>query len=159
MDSREKRLVKLGFILLLPLLFLQLVLVRQFGEPFPAIMMPSFNAQEDCIDCIEFRNPEIWLLLTDGDSLLVDKHDLLAHIHLPQRNRVISRILPAAAWENPSPELRTFFRNWISGGEIPNSSGQMRINWKKYHYGLDGSSSVELEDSYTIQIMEPNEAD
>ena len=89
-DPVEKQLVKYSFIVMIPLLFLQIPLRHIYDfEPYPAILLPSGASTVRDTGFISFTQKNISAITTSGQRLDVNVHDLLSTLPLQYRSYVV----------------------------------------------------------------------
>ena len=88
----EKRLVKIGFILLIPLLFLQIPLRHKYKvEPYPTILLPAGATTVKDDGFITFVQTTVSAISASGKSYEISIHDLLNTVPRQYRLEIVGR--------------------------------------------------------------------
>lgn len=108
---RNRKSIRIGFLLLFPLLIGQMLLSFYGREPYPAIMMPRFGAQAVQSGQYDYVRYQFELRDAQGDKRMLDHHAFFPDMHLPQRQRAVRRVF--------APEVTALrdadFVKWLAG--------------------------------------------
>jgi hypothetical protein len=102
---RRRNAVLLLFLAVIGAAALQEVFILQFGEPYPALRMPSFRGTLGAGDKVVLRDVEVVIGFADGGTEQLSPHQLLAEAPDPLRMLMMSaNFRPGAERPSHSPQ-------------------------------------------------------
>ncbi len=91
--NRRRKAARRSLIALLAFLILQNIVQVFFGEPYPAIKMPSFRVNGDRWDAIFVRHPEPVFYYEDGTEISISRGDLFPELRTEMSLSAIDNLM------------------------------------------------------------------
>ena len=150
-----RTIIRLFFLALLPLLFIQLLVAKRYGEPYPAVMFPGFGQVMPADELYPYRFERMRVYAhTATDTLPVTLKELFAPfpdaypedaLLAPLRNRLrdVADQLSPTLGSPEERELLAYLRHQVRGQLGPNV---VRLELAFYQYEAEPDGSVALVD-------------
>lgn len=136
-STRELRLVRTIFVLLLVGFLVQVAVNAIWREPYPGLFQPAFGGTGDVAGTVESDEPTVTVTYTDGTTATFTHLEVMAQAK-SSPTRVFSTALGPKSPRRDLPETVAWLEQRVSdlgGGRQPVSA---LIDWRTAHYDLTG---------------------
>lgn len=136
----HRQFIRIFFIALIPLLCLQTVLVRKYGEPFPSVRFPGFGSILSASYPFQFKAMNV-VLFSETDSVQMTLNELLdptpqyAKVFFFNISGKLKQLPPYVAYrttEKPVREVLDFFRAKAQQNTSLDSLTQLELRWYQH---------------------------
>lgn len=132
-----ENIVRILFLIMIPLLLLQLYVARKYSEPYPAIIYPAFEGTSKNSEYNKYIETEIFVYFNDGEKYRLDERKFLGEIPYKFRknllkNYFLNRPIENGKEGNAYREFTNFLESRLTKMFKNKKPQSISISWYQY---------------------------